>query len=283
MHPTGLSVEDLEQAYRATLIILFRLLFVAYAEDRDHLPLHASRNYREHSLKRIAQRLEDVRRKDVAFADQDFLWSEVGQIWKAVNLGNPAWHVPTYNGRLFASDIEVSELGARIAKISLPDREFVPALAASLPIDTRRAPQGRRGRLAMSPRTGLARDRSASAEGLPAVWRSRAKALRRYGSDAPAVALERCAGELETTLRERDETGLSLVEAARESGYSADHLGRLVRDGKLPSAGRPGAPRIARRHLPRKATAEPRLAPTPRRRRPTNEQLVRSIIERGIE
>ncbi len=134
----------------------------------------------------------------------------------------------------------------------------------------------------MSLTTGSATDR-ASAEGLPAVWRSRAKALRRYGSDAPAVALERCADELETTLRERDETGLSLVEAARESGYSADHLGRLVRSGKIPNAGRPGAPRIVRRHLPRKATAEPRLARTPRRRQLTNRQIVQSIIERGIE
>ena len=71
----------------------------------------------------------------------------------------------------------------------------------------------------------------ASVEALPATWRRQAKALRRYGGDTPAIALESCAAELETTLRERDETTLSLTEAARESGYSADHLGRLVRDG----------------------------------------------------
>ncbi len=98
---------------------------------------------------------------------------------------------------------------------------------------------------------------SPSVEALPAAWRRQAKALRRYGSEPPAVALERCANELETTLVERDETTLSLVEAARESGYSADHLGRLVRDGRIPNAGRPGAPRIARVHLPRKASAPP--------------------------
>ena len=98
------------------------------------------------------------------------------------------------------------------------------------------------------------RDR-ASVEGLPADWRKQAKALRRYGGETPAVALDRCADDLEATLRERDETTLSLVEAARESGYSRDHLGRLVRDGKIPNAGRPNAPRIARKHLPRKAPA----------------------------
>lgn len=124
-----------------------------------------------------------------------------------------------------------------------------------------------------------------SVEGLPANWRKRAKALRRYGGEPPALALERCADELEDTLVARDETTLSLVEAARESGYTADHLGRLVRDGKIPNAGRPGAPRIARVDLPRKApaAAEPRLADKPRRRDVSNAQIVQSIIEKGIE
>ncbi|MDE0072572.1 MAG: hypothetical protein OXR82_08040 [Gammaproteobacteria bacterium] len=124
-----------------------------------------------------------------------------------------------------------------------------------------------------------------SVEALPGTWRRRAKALRRYGSEPPAVTLERCAAELEDTIVERDETTYSLVEASRESGYSADHLGRLVRDGKIPNAGRPGAPRIARRDLPRKAhvPAEPRLAEEPRRRDVSNAQIVQSIIERGIE
>ena len=125
----------------------------------------------------------------------------------------------------------------------------------------------------------------ASVRKLPAAWRSRAKALRRYGSEPPAIALERCAEELDATIRDRDETTFSLVEASRESGYSADHLGRLVRDGKIPNAGRPGAPRIARRDLPRKAQTppEPPLAEEPRHRELSNVQIVQSIIEKGIE
>ena len=124
-----------------------------------------------------------------------------------------------------------------------------------------------------------------SVECLPADWRRRAKALRRYGGEPPAVALEACAAELETALSDRDETTLSLTEAASESGYSADHLGRLVRDGKIPNAGRPGAPRIARGHLPRKAQApaEPRLAEKPHPREVSNAQIVQSIIDKGIE
>ena len=124
-----------------------------------------------------------------------------------------------------------------------------------------------------------------SVEGLPANWRRHAKTLRRYGGETPATALERCAAELEATLTERDETTFSLVEASRESGYSADHLGRLVRDGKIPNAGRPGAPRIALKDLPRKAHAptEPRLAEKPRRSELSNRQIVQSIIGKGIE
>ena len=121
-----------------------------------------------------------------------------------------------------------------------------------------------------------------SVEGLPVAWRKQAKTLRRYGGETPAVVLDRCADDLEATLQELDETTLSLVEAARESGYSADHLGRLVRDGKIPNAGRPGAPRIARRHLPRKATVDKSCLASrrPLRNLPTA-QIVQSVIERG--
>ena len=132
MVPEHASEDDLQRAYQAALHILYRLLFVAYAEDRDLLPLHTSQSYREHSLKRIAQRLEEARQKGVEFGDQDFYWSQVTQIWKAVSLGNPEWEVPAYNGTLFASDTGISELGARIAGMSLPDWEFARALAALL-------------------------------------------------------------------------------------------------------------------------------------------------------
>ena len=132
-------------------------------------------------------------------------------------------------------------------------------------------------------RKAVRKNKPASVEGLPADWRKRAKALRRYGGDTPATAIERCADDLEATLVERDETTFSLVEAARESGYTATHLGRLVRDGKIPNAGRPNAPRIARRHLPRKAPVEAPLAKEPGPRERSNAQIVQSIIRRGME
>ena len=127
-----------------------------------------------------------------------------------------------------------------------------------------------------------------SIRSLPAAWRRQAKTLRRYGGQAIATALERCADELEGTIQERDDATYSLTEAARESGYSREHLGRLVRDGKIPNAGRPGAPRIARRDLPRKQPGPdspfaPPLAQERGRRQVSGRGIVRSIIEKGIE
>jgi hypothetical protein len=119
---------------------------------------------------------------------------------------------------------------------------------------------------------------------LPAEWRAQAEGLRQFGADAQAKAVDRCANHLEEAFRQTEAEQLTLQDAAEESGYSADHLGRLVREGKIPNAGRPSAPRISRRDLPIKAS--PRVASLPQHNRSSdtdNAQIVQSIIERGIE
>ncbi len=68
---------------------------------------------------------------------------------------------------------------------------------------------------------------------------------------------------------------LTLSQAARESGYGADHIARLVRQGKIRNAGRPHAPRIRRADLPRKAGA---LTPAATRRI-NRVQVARSLID----
>ena len=68
-------------------------------------------------------------------------------------------------------------------------------------------------------------------DGLSGIWRKQARTLREYGGETPAVAIESCAVQLEDALRESDEATLTLTDAAIESGYSTDHLGRLVRQG----------------------------------------------------
>lgn len=126
------SAGQLRETYDMALRVLFRLLFVAYAEDKELLPLHTNRQYRAHSLKEMARRLAEATEKGVAFGNEDFYWTEVIQLWKAVDKENRAWGVPPYNGGLFSSDPSVSPAGAALVDISLPDREFAPALAALL-------------------------------------------------------------------------------------------------------------------------------------------------------
>jgi len=43
---------------------------------------------------------------------------------------------------------------------------------------------------------------------------------------------------------------MTIAQAAARSGYSTDHLSRLIREGKLANYGRKGAPRIRHADLP---------------------------------
>lgn len=90
---------------------------------------------------------------------------------------------------------------------------------------------------------------------LVTTWRAEALVLRRRGAPALAEALESCADELEQVASHAGSELLSLAEAALISGYTTDHLGRLLREGKLTNHGRPHAPRIRRAELPTKASA----------------------------
>lgn len=97
--------------------------------------------------------------------------------------------------------------------------------------------------------------RSAHVRGLIEKWRGEATTLRtRYLDERLAAVLSRLADELNDALEQDESEPLTLEQAAHESGYSAEHLGRMVRDHKVPNAGRHHAPRIRRRDLPLKAT-----------------------------
>ncbi|MGI8497329.1 MAG: hypothetical protein ACR2OG_07090 [Gemmatimonadaceae bacterium] len=81
--------------------------------------------------------------------------------------------------------------------------------------------------------------------------RDKAQELRdAFGDEARARALEWAALRIEAAQHAGAGELLTLGDAARRSGYSADHLARLVRSGRLPNAGRPHAPRIRLVDLP---------------------------------
>jgi hypothetical protein len=130
------SAEQLDLTYRMALTVLFRLLFIAYAEDRDLLPYRTNDAYRRRSLKQKAQELADAKIKGLPLAAGSAHWEEVERLFRAVNIGNSEWGVPAYDGGLFTTDKAVAPAGAALAGITLPDAVFEPVLEQLLLIDT---------------------------------------------------------------------------------------------------------------------------------------------------
>jgi hypothetical protein len=59
-----------------------------------------------------------------------------------------------------------------------------------------------------------------------------------------ALIVRQIIGSLRSVREAALAEALSLTKAAERTGYSAEHLGRLVRQGRLPNAGRKNAPKI---------------------------------------
>lgn len=127
------TTTDLADTYEMALVILFRLLFIAYAEDKELLPYKTNDFYRDRSLKKKAGDLTKFLREQRPFGGETTgHWEEVERLFRAVDQGNPEWGVPKYNGGLFSSDPNVSRIGAGIASLRIPDRVFGPVLGALL-------------------------------------------------------------------------------------------------------------------------------------------------------
>lgn len=109
-------------------------------------------------------------------------------------------------------------------------------------------------------------------------WRGDAALLRKYGHADTATLTEVCAAQIEAVVREADDDLLTLRAAARESGFSPDHLGRLLRQGRIPNAGRRGSPRIRRGDLPKKPGALPRSEVDPILSDTSKRQIAQSVV-----
>lgn len=87
-------------------------------------------------------------------------------------------------------------------------------------------------------------------------WTTEADAMQRRGVMVNGAGLlAEVLADFKTVQATQTEAVLSLPEAASRSGYSVEHLGRLIRESRLPNAGRRGAPRIRVTDLPRKPPA----------------------------
>ena len=92
----------LEEAREAALIILYRLLFILYAEDRGLLPVRDDR-YDDYGLRnRVRDDVGHRKELDDAFsANFANYWSAFDNLCQAIDAGDPSIGLPPYNGGLF--------------------------------------------------------------------------------------------------------------------------------------------------------------------------------------
>ena len=110
----------------AALILLYRLLFILYAEDRDLLPVRDDR-YDDHALREKVRR-KIGRRKDRGdvFSDMaDQYWSAFDYLCRAIDCGDASIGLPPYNGGLF--DRERTSL---LTRVKLGDAAMADAIDA---------------------------------------------------------------------------------------------------------------------------------------------------------
>jgi hypothetical protein len=127
-----IDADGLKTAYALTLRILFRLLFQAYAEDSELLPAGRNTSYDANSLQAFIERNMTTHAAD--FSDSaTTIWHDLAQVWDVIFNGNRQWEVPAYGGSLFDP---VTDEGALLKRLELPDSVLGPALQAMLTDDT---------------------------------------------------------------------------------------------------------------------------------------------------
>lgn len=128
------SKDELDKIFKISLTILFRLLFIAYAEDRNLLPYKTNQEYKRNSLQSITDAMLSAPDFN-SLNESDSYWQQINQLFKAVNDGNPSWSVPKYNGGLFSASKE-SSIGYEISNLSIPNDYLIPSLKGLLTADT---------------------------------------------------------------------------------------------------------------------------------------------------
>ncbi|MYB05781.1 MAG: restriction endonuclease [Gemmatimonadetes bacterium] len=127
----------LDEVRDAALVVLYRLLFVLYAEDRDLLPVRDSR-YDDYAL-RDRVRGDIGRRKDegdVFSVAAARYWSAFDDLCRAIDQGDASIGLPPYNGGLFDRDGAPMLSGVRLGDAVMAD--VIDALSFE------RTPLGRR-------------------------------------------------------------------------------------------------------------------------------------------
>ena len=134
------------QVFNGTLTLLYRLLFLLYAESRDLLPVKEARGYWERSLTKLKADIAEkagpigddvpdrLRETYRASADATELYDRILALFAVIDRGNRDLNVPLYNGGLFitnpnsADNTQEAETARFLTSHKIPDRYLARGL-----------------------------------------------------------------------------------------------------------------------------------------------------------
>ncbi|NPB04310.1 MAG: hypothetical protein GXO39_07875 [Thermotogae bacterium] len=113
----------IEKIYDNTLIFLYRLLFLLYAEDRDLLPVR-KQEYKDYSLSEIREEVKKrIKENHQLSSTASTFYDKLRNLFRIINKGDETLKIPPYNGGLFDS-----EKHPFLEEYAVPDKYLVPAI-----------------------------------------------------------------------------------------------------------------------------------------------------------
>ncbi len=115
--------ETLQMIYEQSLVLLYRMLFILYAESREILPLHQDPAYTR------GQSFDSIKKSiaclgfDELNPDHTKYYTQISDLFFSIDQGNPQYALPAYNGRLFTESEHPF-----LAENAVGDRYFALAL-----------------------------------------------------------------------------------------------------------------------------------------------------------
>ena len=126
--------EYLDEVREAALVLLYRLLFLFYAEDRNLLPVKDER-YADYSVRRLREQVRDKMDARGTFSStQPKIWLALRGVFGLIDKGDDDIGMPAYNGGLF--DRARAPL---LERTLVPDKVMAPIIDA---LSRRRASTG---------------------------------------------------------------------------------------------------------------------------------------------
>jgi len=154
-----LTDEFLDQVFHGTLTLLYRLLFLFYAESRNLLPVREIRGYWIKSLekqrKEIAEKAGPNRAESDGRLAHDHeidtydLYTHLADLFKVVDKGEAAINVPMYNGGLFLTEPEKDDESPEAEAARFLNKHRVPDRHLAFALDRLSRAEDKRGTLAL--------------------------------------------------------------------------------------------------------------------------------------